>query len=298
VKKFVLIRKVLHFILFFGLSISVFAQDKTSPKHILWKVSSGQGVEGYLAGSIHLVKSDFYPLDSIFNTVFNKTNPIVFELDSEKAKTGIISSFHLATYSKGDILKNHLDPDLYFKTQKHLVDIPFPNRKTLKPWFAAFLIMSLDSKDRGATVGGLDDFFYKKAKKEGKVIVALETVEQQMNNFATMEEDLQIEFLKYTLKNRGKNEAKYEKMSQYWKTGNIKAIQKLLNDKSFGQLANFSKKLNQSLVIDRNQNWRKQLESIFEKEKIPFIIVGMGHLIGKHNLIDMLEKDGYSVEQM
>lgn len=41
------------------------AQD-TSGSHMLWKVSSDQGTEGYVVGSIHLVKPDIYPLDEAF----------------------------------------------------------------------------------------------------------------------------------------------------------------------------------------------------------------------------------------
>lgn len=272
-------------------------QDKTT-KHMLWEVSSPSGVKGYLAGAIHMVKPDFYPLDSIFRRCFDKSDTAVFELDNERAKTGLMSAMNLAVYKNGDHLKDHLPKKLYSKTEARLKKIGL-KAESFKPWFAAFVIKGQNILKQGDSIPGIDSHFNREAEKEGKPIVALETAKEQMKIFSSLGEKEQVKFLKYVLNNtENKQSPQNEKLVSYWKSGNVKAMHQLLNNKSFAHLGNISKQLNQRLIIDRNENWREQLEKMFEKEKVFFVVVGLGHLVGNHNLIDMLKKDGYTVQQM
>ncbi|HLS30791.1 MAG TPA: TraB/GumN family protein [Flavobacteriaceae bacterium] len=288
---------VLFFLLGMGIMFTGFAQDTTGQKHMLWKVSYQNEVQGYLAGSIHMVTPDFYPLDSVFYQTFAKSNPVVFELDKDKAKNDFAVVMDTAVYKKGDRLENHLSPELYIKTKQRLKMIP--NIEILKPWLAAFFIKALNIMNEGNTMPGIDSHFHQKAKKDGKTIVGLETVEEQLKVFADLDEDQQVEFLKFNLKNKeDKEREEKNKMMNFWKTGNVKAVHKLLNSKNFNHLGNFSKELNKKLIIARNENWRKKLETMFKQNKKPMVIVGYGHLVGNHNLIEMLRQDGYTVEQM
>lgn len=292
------IHHVILFLLFgMGIMLTGFAQDTTGHKHMLWKVSHQNEVQGYLAGSIHMVKPDFYPLDSVFYQTFTKSNPVVFELDKDKAKSGFAVVMDTAVYKNGDRLENHLSPELYAKTQQRLKMMP--NIEILKPWLAAFFIKALNIMNEGSTMSGIDSHFYQKAKKDGKTIVGLETVEEQLKIFADLDEDQQVEFLKFNLKNEGNKEREEEnKMVNFWKAGNVKAAHKLLNSKNFNHLGNFSKEFNKKLIIARNENWRKKLETMFKQNKKPMVIVGYGHLVGNHNLIEMLRQDGYTIEQL
>src|SRR5699024_3478003 len=156
-----------------------FAQDNTTGhKHMLWKVSHENKVQGYFAGSIHMVKPNFYPLDSAFYRTFAKNDPVVFELDMGKAKSGFAAVMDTAVYKNGDRLQNHISPDLYAQTKERLKMMP--NVAILKPWLAAFLIKAMNAVNEGDTTPGIDSYFYQKAKKEGKTIVALETVGEQL----------------------------------------------------------------------------------------------------------------------
>jgi len=44
--------------------------QNTDSRHMLWKVSSDDGTEGYLVGSIHLGKQSMYPLGEAYQKAF------------------------------------------------------------------------------------------------------------------------------------------------------------------------------------------------------------------------------------
>lgn len=39
-------------------------------RHMLWKVKTDEELEGYLVGSIHLMKPGIYPLDEVYQKAF------------------------------------------------------------------------------------------------------------------------------------------------------------------------------------------------------------------------------------
>ena len=51
------------------------------------------------------------------------------------------------------------------------------------------------------------------------------------------------------------------------------------------------------LLNDRNKKWVKELKEIMKKESV-FVAVGAGHLTGEYGLINLLKKEGYTVEPL
>jgi hypothetical protein len=56
--------------------------------------------------------------------------------------------------------------------------------------------------------------------------------------------------------------------------------------------------LNEKIIYDRNRQWMSQVEEFLEGEDDFLIIVGALHLGGEGSLPDLLERAGYSVEQL
>lgn len=275
---------------------SAIAQNKTE-KHMLWKVSSAKGVEGYLVGSMHLVKSGFYPLDTIFQKTLLKSNPIVFEVNLDSAKIKLPRLIYdLGLYPPGNQLKDHLSAKTYQKVMKRLKKMNLANIQRMKPWYVALMLSSSNMGNQGGTEKGIDNHFFQQAKKSGKKIVGLETAEYQIKIFDDLPEKLQVKHLNYALKNSEKNIHVIDTLTTYWKAGNAEGAHNWLNSQV--SLKKYSKELYQNLIVQRNQNWRIKIEKMFKNPETPMIVVGLAHLVGPDNLINLLKKDGYTVEQM
>ena len=72
----------------------------------------------------------------------------------------------------------------------------------------------------------------------------------------------------------------------------LSAMEKLLAKSEFG-----SDKYEDILLTKRNINWVDQLKSIMQKESV-FVAVGAGHLVGEKGLLNLLRKEGYTVEPL
>ena len=57
------------------------SKPTTSPKHCLWLVKTPQNKAVYLLGSLHVLKSDAYPLAKTITEAYRQSQKVVFETD-------------------------------------------------------------------------------------------------------------------------------------------------------------------------------------------------------------------------
>lgn len=290
--------KTLSLIAFLIFGFTVNAQETVAKKHMMWEVSNAEGVQGYLVGSMHFAEPSLYPLDTLYYQVLMKSNPIVFELNLDSMQAGKIQLLQkLAFYPAGETLSQNIPDTLFQKVDKKMKAIGFPMTQKIKPWFAAMTLMAINAQKGGLTQEGIDQHFFDIAKKKDKTIVGLETAEQQMSIFADLSKEKQIKLLVSTVnqKENDKENDFYDKITKYWKTGDAEATIKLL-DTEMGETGDDD--ISKELLTNRNQNWRIQLEKMFKAGKRPMVIVGLAHLVGDDNVVNMLIEDGYRVKQM
>ena len=140
---------------------------------------------------------------------------------------------------------------------------------------------------------GLANHFYDKAETEGKKGVGLESIEFQIDLFDSLAAANPNDFVARTLADLEMLEEEVEDLLKAWTTGDIDAVGKLMA-KSFEGYPEFYK----TFVLDRNERWLKTLNGLLEKPKTHMVVVGAGHLPGKGGLLELLEKKGYTVEQL
>ena len=87
---------------------------------------------------------------------------------------------------------------------------------------------------------------------------------------------------------------KVEDFLDKYKNGNLSS------DDGWGprQGDNWSTTLSEHGLKDRNKKWMAKFQSMYNNYDHIFVAVGLAHFIGPFNLIDMLKKEGFSVEQM
>ena len=139
---------------------------------------------------------------------------------------------------------------------------------------------------------GLDKHFFGRARREGKQIVPLETVDFQIGlatDFSKEEGEL---FMKITLDDIDKATKEATKMLKAWQTGDADTLEKLLNEASHQAPAVFKR-----LLTDRNQRWVPRIEEWLRGDKNVLVVVGAGHLVGADGVVELLRKKGLKVTQ-
>ncbi|OLE97059.1 MAG: hypothetical protein AUG75_12750, partial [Cyanobacteria bacterium 13_1_20CM_4_61_6] len=176
-----------------GTSLSATAQQtsksapppKPSTKHSLWKVE-GQKVPVYLLGSVHLLKSDDYPLAEPIEKAFTNSDVVAFETDIAELENPAmaLNLFGKMRLPAGETLETQLAPDVYQMFMKHIKEAGMPEMffEQMKPAMAAMMVEVMELTKMGLEPEkGVDKHFFGLARQSGKQIVPLETVDFQIN---------------------------------------------------------------------------------------------------------------------
>ena len=273
------------------------ADAQTRPtKSFLWKASNRQGTV-YLVGSVHLLTKDYYPLNPALDAAFKESDLLVEELDLGEMD-GPDAQMQLLTRSQlpaGQSLDKVVSPATFGLVSRRFaaLGLPVDVVKRFKPWSLALMLLQLEWARAGFDPAlGLDRHFFDRAKKEGKTVRALETVDFQLSRFDGLPMDQQDKLLSQTIEEIETETANVTRMVDAWKVGDVAMLEKLtLSD------VNQDPVLYQRFLVERNRNWMPTIESLFTRPGRAFIVVGAAHLIGSDGLVQLLKGKGYSVEQ-
>jgi uncharacterized protein YbaP (TraB family) len=277
----------------------VLGQTASAPsagRHSLWRVE-GKHCSVYLLGSIHVLKAENYPLPAPMQSAFDKAAIAAFETDLDEMEQPATQAKILsqATLPEGETLRSQLSGEVYASFSNHLAasELPAVMFDRFKPSVAVLTLVVLELQKLGLDPQyGLDKHFFPLAKKAGKQVVPLETVDFQVKlvtDFTKEEAELLV---MSTLHDLDKVKKEVPALLKAWQTGDAAGIESMLNDASREAPAIFKR-----LVADRNHNWLPKIKQWAQGDKDAIVIVGAGHLVGKEGLVELLQKEGLKVVQ-
>jgi uncharacterized protein YbaP (TraB family) len=279
-----------------GLILGAGAAAQTRGRTFLWKVQSGGSVM-YLAGSVHALTADAYPLNPAYQRAFDASSALVEEIDLAEADplSGGLGLLAKGIYQDGRTFSSAVSRQTVTLVQEKLKNTPLALDliQPMKPWMVMLMIEALGSQDAGLDPElGLDKHFYNLATDGRKQVIGLETAESQIDRFDKMPEAMQEQMLRSELAEMDTEKSSLRSILTAWQTGDAAAIEKML-------LASFTTNpaAYASLITERNRNWMPQLETCLRRSSPCFVIVGAAHLVGPQGLLAMLQQKGYRVEQ-
>ena len=264
-------------------------------RSFLWKVQAGDRVM-YLAGSVHALTADVYPLNPAFERAFVASDMLVEEIDLDRGDIATLGPTLLAkgVYQDGRTFDSAVSPETAALVAQRLKPPMVPELiRPMKPWMVMLMLTVMQMQDAGLDANlGLDRYFYDKAKEAGKTIVGLETAESQIDRFDTMPDSLQEQLLRSALDELDSQGKELNAILAAWQRGEAAALDETL-------LGAFKKypAAYQSLIVERNNNWMPQIEQCLARPTPCLVVVGAAHLVGTDGLLAMLERRGYRLEQ-
>ena len=271
---------------------------RQEPAHnCLWRVS-GESNCVYLLGSIHLLKSEHYPVSVPISKAFLDSRVLVLEIDLGGA-TNSATQVHL--FSKGMLsgtstLQRILSPatfDLASRRTKELgLDISLFNG--FKPWYFVMTLTMLKLQKLGFDpMDGIDWHFYRQARQYERKVIGLETLDEQIGLFDSVSVAEQEQLVQQTLRDFDVVDKDMNRIYQAWRTGDVAGLEKTLL-KSFEEYP----RIYNLFVVNRNRKWLPRFESFLKDSDNYLVVVGAGHLAGKDSLVKLLQKKRYKVEQL
>ena len=132
--------------------------------------------------------------------------------------------------------------------------------------------------------------FIKVAKEQNEKVIGLETIADQVKAFDDISYEEQLKTLvEMAEKGLEKSKEEFAEMTKYYNAEDLEGLQKIAADQGFD--GNFQ----ENLLDQRNRNWIPLIAKI-TKETSTFIGVGALHLPGEQGVINLLRKQGYTVE--
>jgi len=280
------------FFLLFVFSAPLYAQ-KQSGKSCLFKVTSSGGTV-YLLGYVPLMKESMYPLSGTIERAFQRSSNVVFEANDESPANTRKMIAHKSIFTDGNTLGKVLKPATYERLKEAVkpLGLNVVQLEMLKPWSVAISIVELKLNQLGFRPGeqGVEQYFYKKAVDMGKKISYLETVEWEIGFLSGLPMAQQEAFLNQSLDD---DFSDVDEVMAAWESGDIKKIEQMISDslQAYPELYD-------TLFVYRNKRLVFHVDALLAQKKASFVIVKVGHLVGQGNLLELLRRKGYVVEQM
>lgn len=140
----------------------------------------------------------------------------------------------------------------------------------------------------------IDQHIQLRANEEGKTVVGLETVEDQINAMFYSEP---IEVMAQAVVEMAKNPEYYlnqvKELNKYYEEHNLDKLYEISFENPDDPFK--MEEFELALLKERNDNWMEQLPAMMRQQSV-FVAVGVGHLPGTDGILTQLRKMGYKVE--
>lgn len=265
---------------------------------LLWKATNSRGGVIYLAGSIHLLNDEYYPLAPAFEHAFAESDLLVEEIDigDMQAPEAQMLMLTRGMMPAGKTLESVVSPETMDAVRAKVAELglPIAPLQLFKPWALALTLQGLEWQKAGLDPNlGLDKHFYDRAKAAGRPVQGLETVEFQIGQFDGLPMPLQDRMLASTLKEMASTADSVNTLAKAWKGGDASAIESMvLRD------LRTEPEMYRRLLVDRNNAWLPKIQALFTRQKPSLVVVGAAHLVGSDGLVAMLTARGHKVEQL
>lgn len=275
------------------LSVATWASAESS----VWKARKGASVI-YLGGTCHVLRETDFPLPPEFQTAYRASELVVFETDLDRLAEPSTQQNILAKsmYADGSTVDQHLSARAFAELSAYCASngIPLEKLKQFKPAMLIITLTFLELNKLGVTQEGVDQFFYNLAKKDGKAVHGLETVEQQINYIISIADGNEDQFVLYSIMDMKTIRQKYEALVTAWRFGESEKLEEII----VTELKTRWPELYQKLIVDRNRDWLSRIDGYGKTPQAEFVLVGSGHLVGPDGIIEALRKMGYRVDQL
>lgn len=266
-------------------------------KSSVWKVQKDNETI-YIGGTIHLLRQSDYPLPKEYDVAYTKSNSIYFEVNmhnisDEVIQQKFVSAMRLTNNKK---LSQTLSETTYKKLEMYatLYGLNLQGFENFKAVMVLYTLTFAEFEKMGLLSKGVDDYFEKKTVRDEKKIGALETLDEQVNYLATLADGNEDNFVIQSLIDLEKTQYYYKQMIQAWRNGDTETLDELL----VKDIQKDYPKLYETIIVQRNHNWMPKIKAMFNNDKTEFVLVGLGHLIGEDGVLELLKKDGFTVEQI
>jgi uncharacterized protein len=269
------------------------AQEPT--KGLLYEISgNGLPKPSFLFGTFHILRSGYFDSHPIVNSCFEKVENLIVEVELKDGATDdlqdamLMPGIAVSDYLSSDEI-NKLDIKLTLSTGSGID--AYDHIKPAAIMLSMTSAMPAKSKEKYSMYDGvvMDTYLMEKAHDNGKPVISLETVDEQVDALFGDPIELQIAQLKDYLNMEDHDDKVGGQVVDLYFDEDLAGMYQMALDNP-DQIGTMDR-----ILTQRNNNWLKKLP-VLMKEGTCFIAVGALHLAGPIGLVNQLRKAGYTVK--
>lgn len=242
----------------------------------LWRVHKGGDVV-WLYGTIHDAGLDAVPKAAL--AALDASPRLVSELGDQEPDRDEIRDH--ARIKSGPGIDQQLSSDDWYDLRDSLLGkIKEDDLRRAKPWYAMSLLTTYMAPSPGPS---MDVQLAERARDRNQPVEHLETWVEQLT---ALETAVDIKDLEEAIHARESMKCNLGRLRSSYEAGDIDTMTTLL----------VVPKTERIMLAGRNQKWLPAIEGYLTSGGA-FVAVGLGHLLGDHGLVLLLQRAGYTVER-
>lgn len=165
----------------------------------------------------------------------------------------------------------------------------------MRPWLAALTLSVAPAVRAGYDpASGVEMVLGAQAREDGKPVRGLETLEQQVEILAGLDEADQLDFLRTTLREFDRAVEVLDRMSAAWASGDVDTLRRMAVEEFEAE----APAAYEAILARRNADWADQIQTLLAGSGTVFIAVGAAHLIGDDSVQAILVRRGVTAERV
>lgn len=260
----------------------------------LWVVKDADSTL-YLFGSVHVLRPTTGWSSPRVEAAFDSASDIWFEISNPDDQAAIMPLIQQHGLSPETPLSSRLTPQesAELDAAAQAMGASAAQLQPMKPWLAALSLSVAPLIKAGYDPkSGVELVLKARAEAAGKPIHGFETIDKQIGILAGLPDDVQLVFLRETLKDYENAATKLDEMVEAWARGDVATLDRV----TIKEMKEASPALYQAVLVDRNTDWANQIQTLLEGSGTAFIAVGAAHLTGDDSVQAILQKRGVTVE--
>ena len=260
----------------------------------LWVIKDADSTL-YLFGSVHVLRPTTGWASPRVEAAFDSASDIWFEISNPDDQAAVLPLIQQHGLSPETPLSSRLTPEenVELEAAAQAMGASAAQLQPMKPWLAALSLSVAPLVKAGYDPkSGVELVLKARAEAAGKPIHGFETIDKQIGMLAGLPEDVQMAFLRETLKDYENAVTLLDTMVEAWAKGDVGTLDRVMVE----EMKEASPALYQALLVDRNTDWADQIQTLLEGSGTAFIAVGAGHLTGDESVQAILQQRGVTVE--
>lgn len=260
----------------------------------LWVVKDADSTL-YLFGSVHVLRPTTGWASPRVEAAFDSASDIWFEISNPDDQAAIMPLIQQHGLSPETPLSSRLtsEENAELDAAAKAMGASAAQLQPMKPWLAALSLSVAPLIKAGYDPkSGVELVLKARAEAAGKPIHGFETIDKQIGILAGLPDDVQLVFLRETLKDYENAATKLDEMVEAWARGDVATLDRI----TITEMKEASPTLYQAILVDRNTDWANQIQTLLEGSGTAFIAVGAAHLTGDDSVQAILQKRGVTVE--